>query len=142
MAHYSGISLTAYWGANIGAAIELLGHGRTFDITETAPAPDSIDVTHKADTARSIVTGLPGGVATNVSMTALVDDTWSLMDTMPLNTQATLWLYPQGKTAGKQEFIVQPVRLHERTYKEAFDGTIELTLTFNSKNTCLHTTCA
>jgi len=139
MAHFTGSAVTAFWGSTELLAVELMGHGRTIDLNETAPAPDTVDVTHKADTSTQLLTGLAGAPETNVTMTMLVEDTWILVDTMPLNTQSTLYIYPRGRVAAYPMIQVTPARLHERSYKEAFDGTIEMTLVFNSKVTCLHT---
>ena len=140
MAHYSGAALLVAWGADEVSAADLALHGRSVDVTETAPAPDTIDVTHKGDTAKQIIEGLPGAPETNVSFTAIVDDTWSACDTMLLNAVSTLWIMPRGRINAYPMIKVGAARLHERTYKEGYDGTNEVTLTFNSKNVATHTT--
>ena len=142
MAHYAGINLAVGFGVNAIAAVDLTGHGRTVDVSETAPAPATIDVTHKGDTAHQIIEGLPGGVETNVSFTAVVDDTWGVSDTMIMNTVGTLYVWPRGKTHEYPQIAVRNAWLHERSYKEAYDGTIEVTLVFNAKNSATHTTYA
>ena len=142
MAHYSGINLGVFWGTAPKGSVELAVHGRSVDVTETAPAPDTIDVTHKGDTAKQIIEGLPGAAETNVSFTALVEDSWILCNTMPLNTIATLYVFPRGKTDTYPMITVGAARLHERTYKEPYDGAVEMTLTFNSKAVATHSTYA
>ncbi len=141
MTHLSGINLAVGWGtAGNSATPDLGAHGRTVDITETAPAPDSIDRTHKADTSKQILEGLAGAPETNVAMTFLADDTWTLACTMPINTLGSLYIWPWGRTQGYPQVTVGPARLHERTLKTPYENVIEGTLAFNSKAVATWTT--
>ena len=142
MTHYSGINLAVGWGGTAITAVDLAGHGRTVDVSETAPAPDTIDVTHKGDTSKQIIEGLPGAPETNITFTAIVDDTWSVNDTMIINTLGTLYVWPRGKIHAYPQIIIRSAVLHERSYKAAYDGTIETTLVFNAKTTATHGTYA
>lgn len=140
MAHFSGINLAvAFGGTSYLNASDISAHARTVDVTETAPAPDTIDITHKGDKAHQLLEGLPGGVETNVTLTALLDDTWSIFSTLALNTQASMYIFPRGRTHNYPMITVY-ARLHERTQKTPYDGAVESTTTWNSKLAAVHTT--
>lgn len=140
MTHYSGSSLAvAFGGTSYLNASDISAHARSVDISETAPAPDTIDVTHKGDTAHQLIEGLAGGVETNVTLTALIDDTFTILDTLALNTQASLYVFPRGRTHNYPMITVY-ARLHERTSRVPYDGAVEISTTWNSKLAAVHTT--
>lgn len=141
MAHYSGINLVVgVNSANFPITAATFDHVRTVDVTETAPAPETIAVTHRADTARQIIEGLPGAPETNVVIKALLDDTWSALETMAINTQCSMWVWPRGRTDLYPMITIGLTRMHERTQGTAYDGAPEITTTWNSKITVVHTT--
>lgn len=129
--HYSGINLYIEFGGTT-----LGGFERTCTITETASAPETIDVTHVTDTARQIIEGLPGSVETNVSVTMLdIYDAPFEFPALALNTQDTLVVYPYGKTHTYPELTLSNARFHERGQDLDYGSETELSGTFNAKNT-------
>ena len=128
---YTGASLAVFFGT-----IDISGYARSVELTETAAAPETIDVTVKGDTARQILEGFPGAVETNVTMEVLdIYDALHAFGTMILNTKNTLFVYPKGKTHTYPVLTVQNARLHEMVDTIPFDGAVSKKATWNAKNT-------
>lgn len=134
--HYSGSAMVVKFGS-----VDISGYARSVEITETAAAPDSLDATHKGDSARQLIEGLPGAVETNVTMTVLdIYDSLHAFGTMALNTKDTLTIYPKGETHTYPMLTVQNARLHERSEPIAHDAITEMTASWNAKNTLTRST--
>ena len=134
--HYDGSDLLVMFGA-----VDISGYARSVEVSETASAPETLDVTHKGDTARQILEGFPGAPETNVTLNVLdVYDALSAFGTMALNTKDTLIVYPAGMTHTYPMLTLQAARLHERTETVPYDGVVEMTATWNAKNTLTRST--
>lgn len=145
MTHYSGINLAVGLATGAQTAItatDISAHGRTVDVTETAPAPETIDVTHKGATVREIQEGLPGAPETNVVLKQIMEDTWTVVDVLALAAQGTIYVWPRGKTHNYPQLTIPGARLHERSATVPYDGATESTTTWNSKVIVTHTTYA
>ena len=133
--HYSGINLVIEFGGTT-----LGGFERTCTISETAAAPETIDVTHATDTERQTIEGLPGSPETNISVTMLdIYDAPFEFSTLALNTKDTLIIYPYGTAASSHAaapmLTLQNARFHERGQDLDYGSETELSGTFNAKNT-------
>ncbi len=138
MAHYSGKNLKVYF---ISTVNDLSGTARAVDITETAPAPAAIDVTHKDDTARQIVPGLSGAPETNMTLQVLEDSVWAAMlSTLTLNTSGNVMVLPRGATHTYEQILITLAVLHERKTAVPFDNAVLLDTTWNSKSTVTRST--
>ena len=128
---YSGIDLAVEFGA-----IDISGTARTVEVSETAPAPETIDTTHKGDSERQSIEGFPGAPETNVTLTVLDHDagTGVALGTQTFNSKDTLKIYPDGKTHGYKLLTLNNARLHERTTTVPYDGVVEISATWNAKN--------
>ena len=91
---YSGINLKVMFkGADIS------GQGRKITVTENAPIPPDIDVSHKGDSEVQVVEGLAGARTTDASIeTVDIYDAITALGSVALNTKDTLVVYPYGKT--------------------------------------------
>jgi hypothetical protein len=117
-------------------ADDISGTARTVTVAEEAPAPDSIDATHKGDTARNLLEGLPGAVETNVTLEGLdeVGGVATIFDQV-LNSQDTLFIYPEGNVHGYPLLTIQNARFHGVTQNIPYDDVVSFTASFNAKNT-------
>jgi len=52
---FSGVNVAVFFNT-----VDISGTARTVTVGEEAAAPDTIDGTHKGDTARNLIEGLPG----------------------------------------------------------------------------------
>ena len=121
--------------------VDISGTARTVTVAEEASPPDSIDSTHKGDTARVLLEGLPGSVETNVTLEALseVGAVDNMLD-FALNTKDTLLIYPEGKTHTYPLITIQNARYHGLTQNIPYDDVVGWTAVFNAKNTATHGT--
>lgn len=116
--------------------VDISATARTVEITESAEEPEEIDKTHKGDTERLTIEGLPGATATSITMNILdeVGGVAALLD-FAVNTKSTLTVYPEGMTHAKESIIIQNARLIEIGETIPYDGVVELNATWNAKNT-------
>ncbi len=107
---------------------------RTVELTENADPPEDIDITHKGDTERQLLDGLPGAVKTTVRAEAL-DETGQVspIATATLNTKDTLIFYPEGKTSGKAKMTLNNATFRNRTQRTPYDGAAEISAEFDAK---------
>lgn len=107
---------------------------RKVTMTENADPPEDIDVTHKGDTEKQLIDGLPGAVKTTVSAEAL-DETGqgSPIGGLSLNAKDTLIFYPEGKTNGKAMMTLNNTTFRNRVQTTPYDGAAEISATFDSK---------
>jgi len=138
--HYAGINLVVYFGS-----VDISAYARTCTINESADAPDSIDTTHKGDTAKTDLEGLPGAIVTDVSIGGVQDiyDSMHAFSTMALNTKDTLIIYTSGKeTTDHLEpmLTLNNARLNSRDEEIPYDGSVELSASWHSKNSLIRGT--
>lgn len=121
--------------------VDVSGTARTVTVAEEASPPDSIDATHKGDTARVLLEGLPGSVETNVTLEALseVGAVQAMMD-FAINAKDTLIIYPEGKTHTYPMITIQNARYHSITENIPYDDVVGFTALFNAKNTVTRAT--
>lgn len=107
---------------------------RKVTMTENADPPEDIDITHKGDTERQLLDGLPGAVKTTVTIDAL-DETGqaNTLAGLSLNAKDTLVFYPEGKTSGKARMTLNNATFRNRVQTTPYDGAAELSGTFDSK---------
>ena len=130
--HYVGSAVAVYWGTNV----DLSAYARSVEITETAPAPDAADTTHKGDSVKSDIQLLPGAPETNVTMTVIdIYDSLTVYGTLALNSKSTLTIYPRGVVDEYPMLTCNNAVFNERSETIPFEGAVELTLSFNAKNT-------
>jgi hypothetical protein len=116
---------------------------RKVTITENADPPEDIDVTHKGDTERQLLDGLPGAVKTTVAADAL-DETGQASEiaNLSINSLDTLIFYPEGKVNGKAKMTLNSATFRNRVHTTPYDGAVELSATFDSKQACTWSTYA
>jgi len=130
--HYVGDAVVVIWSTDT----DISGYARSVDITETAPAPDAADVTHKGDTAKSDIQLLPGAPETTISMVVLdIYDSLTVFGTLALNSKDTLTIYPKAAVNAYPKLTLNNAVFNERTQTIPFEGAVELTLSWNAKNT-------
>ena len=130
--HYIGDSVVVIWSTDT----DISGYARSVDITESAPVPDAADTTHKGDTAKSDIQLLPGAPETTVGMTVLdIYDSLTVFGTLALNSKDTLTIYPKGATHTYPKLTLNNAVFNERSETIPFEAVVELTLSFNAKNT-------
>lgn len=107
---------------------------RKVTLTENADPPEDIDITHKGDTERQLLDGLPGATKSTVAA-EMLDETGqaSVLSGISLNTKDTVIFYPEGKTNGKAMMTLDNATFRNRVQTTAYDGAAELTATFDSK---------
>jgi hypothetical protein len=133
---YSGQNMDLYFNTvDIGATL------RSVEISQAAPEPEEIDVTHKGDTERQTLEGFPGAVATTLTANFLDEegDVTGLVD-FAINSQDTLFFYPQGMTHTLPMLTIQAARLISIDETTPYDGGAEKTGTFNAKNSLTRST--
>jgi len=116
--------------------VDISGTAKTVEITESADEPEEIDKTHKGDTERLTIEGVPGSTATTVTMNLLdeVGGVAALLD-FAVNSKDTLVIYPEGKVHTKEMITVQNARLIEIAETIPYDNVVELNANWNAKNT-------
>ena len=130
--HYIGGSVVVIWSTDT----DISGYARSVDISESAPAPDAADTTHKGDTVKSDIQLLPGAPETTVGMTVLdIYDSLTVFGTLALNSKDTLTIYPKGAIHTYPKLTLNNAVFNERTETIPFEAAVELTLSFNAKNT-------
>ncbi len=115
--------------------VVLSGQGRTVSISEEAGDPEEIDITHRGDSARTVLEGFPGRVAAKVEIGALDEGggTATIYD-FAMNAKDTLAIYPEGKTNALTMVTVQNSRLIARSQDTPYDGAAEWKASFSAKN--------
>lgn len=122
-------------------ATDISGYYRTGEVSETAPAADEIDQSHKGDSARTLLEGLAGPAKTNFTMTVIdIYDALTEYGTLALNSKDTITIYPNGVTHTYPQYTMNNARLNERTSSIPYDGAVEITLAFEAKNTLTRST--
>lgn len=129
MSEYTGRNMVLEFETN-----DISDQARRVVIDEAADAPEDIDVTHKGDTERQLIDGLPGAVKTTVTIEAL-DESGGVGDIMALvlNTTGTLNFYPNGKVEGEAEGVLNNATLRSRNQTVAYDDATTVTAVFESK---------
>lgn len=136
MAEKSGSSLVVEFGGT-----DISAKGRSYEIAEDRGEPEKIDVTHRGDTQRQHLESFQGPDNTNVTFTALYDDSGSdPIASLTMGTKATLDLYPEGKAHGSDLERLTNARLITKNHTVPYDGAIEWTTTFNSVDSMTYTT--
>lgn len=121
--------------------VDVSGQARTVTVNEEAGEPDEIDITHKGDSERQTLEGLPGSPKTSVNLETLDYDADTVgILTFALNAKDTLLVYPRGKTHGYPKLIINNARLISREKKVPYDGAAELTSKFSASNTVTYST--
>ena len=129
--HYSGKDLITEFGS-----VDISTYAREVTINESADAPDSIDTTHKGDTVKTDLEGLPGAIITEASVGGVVDiyDSMHAFGTMALNTKDTLIVYPNGKTHTYPMLTLNNARLNSREQTVPYDDAVTLSASWHAKN--------
>ena len=132
--HYAGIDLAVVFGA-----VAIGTYAREVTVGESSDEPGSIDTTHAGDSAMTDIEGLPGAPSCTVSVSGVQDiyDSLHAFSTMALNTKDTLIVYPGGKENadhGKPMLTLQNARLNSRDQTIPYDGSVELSATWNARN--------
>jgi len=127
---YSGINLKVMFkGADIS------GQGRKITVTENAPIPPDIDVSHKGDSEVQVVEGLAGARTTDAAIeTVDIYDAITALGSVALNTKDTLVVYPYGMTHTYPMLTLQNARLTQRVSDSPYDGAVTLTAAWHAKN--------
>lgn len=134
--HYSGKDLLVEF-----AGTDISAYARSIEVTETAPIPDDIDVTHKGDTEKQVIEDIAGAQTCDASFTALdIYDALHAFGTVALNTKDTLVVYPKGQTHTYPELTLQNARFHERSESIPYDGAVVLSGSFHAKNSLTRST--
>lgn len=136
MAEYKGDQVVVEFNT-----VDISGQARTVTVNEEAGDPDQIDTTHKGDSEKQQVEGLPGAPKTSVDFQSLDYDA----DTVgpmkfAVNAKDTLVIYPQGKTHGKPKIVISNARLTSRSKKIPYDGAAEFSCKFTATNAATYTT--
>jgi len=136
MAEYSGINLAVFYNT-----VDISGQGRSIRVGEEAGEPEEYDVTHKGDTAKQILEGLPEAAKTRAEFNCLDDDGGdaALLD-FAINAKDTLLIYPEGKTHAYPELTLSNARLVNRNQPIEYNGPVELEATFVAKNSLTRST--
>ena len=136
--HYIGDSVVLVVGST-----DISGYARSVEISEVAPKPDAADSTHKGDSAKSDIQLLGGAPETDVSITVLdIFDSMTEYGTLGLNTKDTLFIYPNGVVNTYPLLTLNNAVLNERSQTIPFEGSVELSLAFNARNTLTRATWA
>jgi hypothetical protein len=127
---YSGINLMVeFKGADIS------GQGRKVTVTENAPIPPDIDVSHKGCTEQDVVEGLAGAQTTDATIeTVDIYDAITALGSVAINTKDTLVIYPYGKTHTYPMLTLQNARLTQRVSDSPYDGAVTLNASWHAKN--------
>lgn len=127
---YSGINLKVMFGA-----ADISGTGRKVTVTENAPIPPDIDVSHKEDTEQQTVEGLPGAQSTDVAFEMIdIYDALTALGTAAINTKDTLIIYPFGMSNTYPMLTLQNARLTQRVSDSPYDGAVTMTAAWHAKN--------
>lgn len=131
MAEYTGEDLAVFFNT-----VDISGQMRTVSVQEAADEAEEIDVTHKGDAARVLLEGFAGAEKTTVEVELLDEsgDASAIMD-FALNAKDTLYVYPEGRTAGKTELTLENARMNQRTQELVYDDAASVSATFHAKNT-------
>jgi hypothetical protein len=130
MAEYSGINLAVFFNT-----VDISATGRRINVQESADEPEEYDTTHKGDSEKTVLEGLPGSKKTQVQFSALDESGGAAaLLTFALNTKDTLKIYPEGKTQGKPELTLNNARLTQRTQNVEYNAPVPLDATFVAKN--------
>ena len=87
--HYVGSAVAVYWGTNV----DLSAYARSVEISETAPAPDAADTTHKSDSVKSDIQLLPGAPETTVNVDECVALGAALHAGLTMKRENPTWLF-------------------------------------------------
>ena len=128
--HYDGRALVVEF-----AGTDISAYARSIEFSESAGAPDSLDTTHKDDTEKTHIEGLPNAQSTSAAFTMVdIYDSLTAFGTCALNTKSTLQAWPKGKVHGTPELTLYNARLHERTTPYEYQTITVLAGTFEAKN--------
>lgn len=131
---YAGNSLVVVF-----ASVDISAYMRSVEISEEAN-PEWIDVTHKGDSSKQYVKGIPGPEVT-VNYNGLdIYDSLHVLGTLALNTQSTLVIYPYGVTHTYPMLTLQNALHQSHSQPVPYDGAVELSGTFHAKNTLTRAT--
>ena len=121
--------------------VDIGGTARTVTVDVKAASPPEIDCTHKGDTEQNLKEGIPGGIICDVSLDALDESGGvSAMKDFAVNAIDTLFIYPEGKTAGHEQLTIQNARFLGFTETIPYDGAVGWVATFNAKNSVTRAT--
>ena len=130
--HYDSRALVVEFGVG---STDISAYARSITFTESAGEPDSLDTTHKDDTEKTQIEGLPNAQSTSAVFTAVdIYDSMTAFGTVAINVTGTLVAYPRGKVHGSPVLTLQNARLHDRETPYQFDAVTVLTGSFNAKN--------
>jgi hypothetical protein len=138
MAEYKGSLLQVYFNT-----VDISATGRSVNVSEDAGEPEEIDITHRGDTERQVLESFPGRQACTVDVTLLDDDGGaSTIYGFAINAKDTLFVYPEGSTAGNRKGQLNNTRLIQRSLTTPYDGAVEVSVQFHAKNSITWTTLA
>ena len=127
---YTGIDLVVEYNT-----VDISGLARSARVAEDAGEPEEYDITHKGDTAKQILEGLPEAPKTRVEYNCL-DETLgasALLD-FAINAKDTLLIYPEGKTHTYPLLTLNNARLVNRSQPIEWNAPVPLDATFVAKN--------
>ncbi|HFD38536.1 MAG TPA: hypothetical protein ENJ31_01615 [Anaerolineae bacterium] len=128
MAEYSGKDLVVTFNS-----IDISGQGRRVSIEEKSDPPERYDVTHRGDTQKQTLEGLPGAVSVTVQFSCLDESggTANLLD-FSIGDQHDLVIYPEGNSSGNPMITVTDATLVSRNNPIEYNKPVELEATFES----------
>jgi hypothetical protein len=128
--HYDGRDLVVYFGA-----VDISAYARSITIDESAPEPDELETTHKGDTEKQTIEGLAGAQSCSASFTMIdIYDSMTAFGSMPINSIDTLIIYPHNSILTYPMLTLQNARLTARSEPIEYNGVVEISGTFNARN--------
>jgi hypothetical protein len=135
--HYDGRDLKVLFGA-----ADISAYARSITVDETAPEPDELETTHKGDTEKQTIEGLAGAQSCSANFTMIdIYDAITVFGSMEINSIDTLFVFPKGQVVNYPQLTLQNARLTSRSQPIEYNGVVEISGTFNARNSLTRSTC-